>query len=444
VNRLPELRESLLDAARREHDRAGFADPSPPDPVAPGARSHRRSPHGRPTSLIAGAMMGLLVLAAAGFAATRLIQSGAPVTPRPGFSATPRAGFGVVEPGSAHLTAIATPDPNGGPAWGLRTLRTTRGLGCVEVGRRVGDEIGALGQDDAFADDGRFHPLPDTAITSGACELLDGAGHTFLAAASHGAAASGVVQDCQKTPTPAPAQLPAAARARLQKTPACPADDLRTLYYGLLGPQARSVTYRSDDGQLVTTPTVGPDGAYLVVRDDHPRQGPGTYFTVATSPASGLVSVQYRNGRRCVIPPPNRLGGATPCPLVGEVPLPAPPITSRQVATPVHASVVRSPTIGRVLDLSFVARLPVRDSRSHYAALIRLTPASGCAGRMLGGETSADTSAGRLVTLQIPIPRGCHGSATGNVTYVRTTGLATLPPPLGTGPLVGRVTARIP
>jgi RNA polymerase sigma-70 factor (ECF subfamily) len=39
---------------------------------------------------------------------------------------------------------------------------------------------------------------------------------------------------------------------------------------------------------------------------------------------------------------------------------------------------------------------------------------------------------------------GCRGRLTGRVTFVRTNGLSSLPPPLGDGPLVGRFSVTVP
>ena len=61
------------------------------------------------------------------------------------------------------MLPIAAPDPAGGPDWGMRVLSTTRGEGCLQLGRIVDGKLGALGQDDAFANDGRFHELPVSA-----------------------------------------------------------------------------------------------------------------------------------------------------------------------------------------------------------------------------------------------------------------------------------------
>ncbi len=59
--------------------------------------------------------------------------------------------------------------------------------------------------------------------------------------------------------TPAPVPV----RARAQPQPPCPAGDRRTLAYGLLGPNAQSLTYRAA-GKTVTQVTVGGGGGYLV------------------------------------------------------------------------------------------------------------------------------------------------------------------------------------
>jgi hypothetical protein len=333
----------------------------------------------------------------------------------------------------------------------MRVLSTTRGLGCVQVGRLLDGQIGAVGQDGAFADDGLFHPLPSTAISTGTtCELLDGAGQTFIAGVDEAVAASGVVQDCRESHVQLPAEIPPSVRARIrrleQATPVCPAQDLRTIYYGLLGPQAQSVTYRSNTGRVITTSTVGRQGAYLLVFSDTGSRRPSanSHFSFATGPGSGILSVQYGDGHQCVIRRPDRLGGARPCPPVGEVPVQAAAISASQVATPIHVSITTTPAGSRVVHLSFVARVAVRNSRSNYDALIVLPRNHGCAGRTVGGGTFADADAGQRVTQEIPISPGCHGLVTGRVTYVRTTGLNNLQPPVAPGPVVGRFAVTVP
>ena len=62
---------------------------------------------------------------------------------------------------SVRVLPLRVADPDGGPPWGLRVARTSRGLLCVEVGRVVGGRIGVLGRDGAFHDDGAFHPFAE-------------------------------------------------------------------------------------------------------------------------------------------------------------------------------------------------------------------------------------------------------------------------------------------
>jgi hypothetical protein len=47
--------------------------------------------------------------------------------------------------------------------------------------------------------------------------------------------------------------------------PVCPPSDLRNIYYGLLGPDAISISYPDPSGRLVSEKTVGAQGAYLAL-----------------------------------------------------------------------------------------------------------------------------------------------------------------------------------
>jgi hypothetical protein len=65
--------------------------------------------------------------------------------------ANPRAGLGKATAGTVHLLPTSTPDPRGGLPWGMRVLSTTRGAGCIQVGRLLDGELVAIGQDGASA-----------------------------------------------------------------------------------------------------------------------------------------------------------------------------------------------------------------------------------------------------------------------------------------------------
>src|SRR5271165_306725 len=102
---------------------------------------------------------GAVALAATG------VLSGSPVKPEVPLNAA--AGNGLPVAGaSAHLALLAA-DPGGGLPWGMRIEHTTRGQLCLQVGRVEGAQLGELGLDSAFGNDGRFHALPATVLPPG-------------------------------------------------------------------------------------------------------------------------------------------------------------------------------------------------------------------------------------------------------------------------------------
>ena len=104
----------------------------------------------------------VLATAAITLAATGVILTGSPVGTARAPIAT--AGEGIPVAGGARLLPLRAPDPAGGLPWGMRIIHTTRGLICVQIGRVDDDQLGQLGVDGAFHDDGRFHPLPADAL----------------------------------------------------------------------------------------------------------------------------------------------------------------------------------------------------------------------------------------------------------------------------------------
>ena len=139
---------------------------------------------------------------------------------------------------SARLLPLRVEDPAGGPPWGLRIVRTSRKLTCVQVGRVVDGQLGVLGQDGVAGNDGRFHPLPVTPRAElrrarrrrqRLHEHLDGdRGQRPAATARHAAS-----------------ETPAASAAALSR------EDERRVLFGLLGPEATSITYR-DHGRCAS------------------------------------------------------------------------------------------------------------------------------------------------------------------------------------------------
>ncbi|HUN78269.1 MAG TPA: hypothetical protein VMU32_05060 [Solirubrobacteraceae bacterium] len=253
----------------------------------------------RPSRLGVLAIAATLALAcsAVALAATGLL-SGSPVKPE----VTPNANAGNGLPVAgvhAGRIALLAPDPAGGLSWGLRVLPTTRGQTCVQVGRVQDGQLGELGVDSAFGDDGRFHPLspdvlpPGYGGSSGQTECAD-RGQTVIFEDSH-ADRSGVrllpgeleklqrlEQKARTSTNPAGEPLRTLDRQLQRLRPRThssavppgeippseylpPARDLRSLAYGLLGPHAVSVTYRTPEG-LRTVPVDARDGAFLIVQ----------------------------------------------------------------------------------------------------------------------------------------------------------------------------------
>ena len=337
--------------------------------------------------------VALAILAAAVALAATGVLTGEPVSNPPGVRFTPTTGVGTPLAGSAHLLDLRVPDPSGGAPWGMRTVRTTRGMGCAQIGRLVGGRLGVLGQDGAFSADGRFHEIPTTVLSQAECRQSDGAGHVFLAVSYQGMPASALPAGCAARPAPS-----------TPSHPICPAQDERIIYYGLLGPHARSVIYDDDRGHTVTARTSGPDGAYLVVLRPSARHPARGYFAPGTSPASGLKSVLYRDGRVCRIRSPRALGGAKACPLIGYIAPRARRLTSAELAVPVHVTVA-----GTRLRISFRARVAA-DAHSYYIVTARPEHIRVCGFSASGGPVARDIASGEVVHDTLSIPSQCRGA----------------------------------
>ena len=205
------------------------------------------------------------------------------------YPASPTSGLGTVLPNGDRLLPIRVADPDGGPPWGIRLVRTSRDDTCIQVGRVEDGQIGALGIDGAWGDDHEFHEIKPNDGMADICGATDGAGHGFANQAAHGAPASvdvplynsgGGSPDRCRSPyiPPRPAllgsgrKLSAALKKMLTQvqkqradSPVCPASSMRMIFAGLLGPDAKSITYRTPSGQTETEQTSGGVGAYLIV-----------------------------------------------------------------------------------------------------------------------------------------------------------------------------------
>lgn len=232
----------------------------------------------------AAAALGLAGGAVA-VAATGVLD-GAPVKPE--VQPAPGAGNGIPVSGGAARLALRVTDPDGGLPWGLRVLHTTRGQVCVQVGLVQGEQLGELGVDSAFGSDGRFHVLPADVLPPGyggsssdvEC-VAPGQTLIFEDANADRSAERLLPEEFTGPPSALPRNVP-------------PTQDLRALAYGLLGPHAVSVTYRTPVG-LRTVPVSGPDGVFLILE-------PAGYIA-STSTVGGSTSGEASPASVEVTPP---------------------------------------------------------------------------------------------------------------------------------------------
>jgi hypothetical protein len=419
-----------------------------------GARRPRRrrvGPSSRRVLILA--LVTVIAVAAAAVAATTGLLTGEPVTDPKGVGfGNPKAGLGVVLPKTARLAPLRVADPAGGLPWGVRAVTTTRGLGCVQVGRVQDGELGVVGQDGAFANDGKFHVMAPTVLSDAQCLAVDGAGHRFVAVSYNGLPASALPRACV-----APRRT-LSATPRATPPPTCPDADLRRVAYGLLGPEATAITYRSPDGAIHTQAVAGPDGAFLVVLPadaDHTNYG----FSVGRTPATAIASVRYRDGSVCRILSPIRQGGARPCPAKGYVEAGA-SLTSAAVASPVRVAVSDRPVAlpgpqGAPSDhewrltVRFRARVATHGANGYYQVTTTPERAGACGFGGLFAPVARDVAAGTVVSARQWIPGKCRGDLHVKVVLHRQTArradpLAYAGVPLKGDPVVGSATARIP
>jgi hypothetical protein len=403
----------------------------------------------------------LLLLAAAALAAGGVIQFGAPAKLPFSMYGSPREGSGALVPGTVRMLPIAAPDPAGGPAWGMRMLSTTRGEGCLQIGRLVDGKLGALGQDHAFANDGRFHELPVSAADDiNGCALLDGTGRLYTNVTADARPASawtgyGNPQAGCVPPTAGSYEkglhLTRHERELGQRPSAiCKQADLRNIYYGLLGSQAKSITYVLD-GHRHTLDTVGGNGAYLFVTraSAHQLLNFADAGTADIVPVDGPIKeIHYRDGSTCHLTAKSWIGGAYACTPslsepVGYVPVGKAP-TPAEVATPIHVHLTHGFRGRTAVALRFTARLPVTDARRIYT--IRWVE-PGMAPKAYAGEsTEGDIAAGQTIakTLEGGGRSLRPGIVHGTVAVQQALGAGGLEGPGSVSVVVGRFSIRVP
>lgn len=257
------------------------------------------------------------------------------------YPASADSGIGKVPPKGGRLLPIRVADPDGGPPWGIRLVKTTRGQTCIQVGRVVDGQIGQLGIDGAWHDDHKFHEIKPNDQLADICGATDSAGNGFVDQGIYGAPASvdvpldnssGARNACLdpymslspsvffrgrgKLP-PRLKRVLRYLRKQRRQNGDCPLSAMRMIFVGLLGPDAKSVTYRTPSGQTRTLPTAVGTGAYLIVFRETATDCLDFTRSLMTSPSGGcgpnntngaypdlqgpsaITRVTYADGKSC-------------------------------------------------------------------------------------------------------------------------------------------------
>jgi hypothetical protein len=363
---------------------------SAPQPGRGRRRTRRRA---IPASTVA-ALAALLVASAVALAVTGTFNTGSAVRApeRPVAS----VGAGVAQRGT-RLLPMRVADPAGGLPWGMRIVHTTRGLGCLQLGRVNGAQLGVLGQNGAFSDDGRFHPVAPNVIGyhRGTTEVSNCLPPGQAASEEAGIPQSGVFG------SPHSETIPASARRRIS--------------YGLLGPDAVSVSYEAA-GQQHTIPVEPGSGAYLVVMANLPKAafetGGGAFSTNGlVTPQGSISTITYRmHGKLCSESRPASEGASThpQCPRLPPARLPG---TPHRLHRPVH---VRITPNGAAL-VTFTAPRAVTSALSDYAVEV---PAP-CHKGTVVTPVERDVGAGEVVHVSLPdlFANECGSTVTVRVVY---------------------------
>ncbi len=398
--------------------------------------------------------VGVLVAGAASAGAALLFGSGQAVAPAFVLPATPAAGLGEPVSQSPALLPMRVADPDGGPPWGMRVIRTSRGLVCLQAGRVVNGQLGALGTGYAFHGDQRFHPfLADDAVSTDACPAVGAAGTAFLPGPPVIVPANGLplagenVAPGDQVHCDLPGQENWGVR--------CPQAELRQVAVGLLGPDARSIEVTDADGSSFTIDPVGPEGAYLIVLPAQPNanagirsgayQGPFGY--VSSEPGGATLEVTYDDGFRCQIPigtgrqchaqstagpglpSATRLRAAVQAVYVPLEEHPESPLLVEGAggsgSFPGRTGPNGSDAPGPALAITFEAPVAAASAASAYVVELKPDPDAGCAtpSVIVSQPTGSTLPAGARVSITVPLETSCATSYSGRVFYAASSSI---------------------
>ena len=329
----------------------------------------------------------------------------------------------------------------GGPPWGLRLVKTTRGETCVQLGRVQNGQLGSLGIADAWNNDHKFHAIPPSARAAMdmGCGATDAVGHGFVNIGILGESDSASLGGPWLSgPAASGCKLAGSGGPAPASWPICPAGSNRIIFYGLLGPDAVSVTYRTPSGGLATERTVRVVGAYLLVFPYNGKtcaeydQAAGMSRSCngdigSTSPdpmlPGAITEVSYTHGRSCELS-----GRAQQCPVVGWVPFKVKHVSREEVATAVHVRIFpagmygcpnrlglgcdgilrQSPSREVPIQWTFTARVAVTNSSTSYGWSLQAP--NGCGSVGGSGATSSNIRAGQTIRYSTFLPASCQGT----------------------------------
>ncbi|HEX3511044.1 MAG TPA: hypothetical protein VHT27_08095 [Solirubrobacteraceae bacterium] len=414
--------------------------------------AHERQPRrwSRGGGLALPLAVGISILAAASAAAALLLSSGETVAPAFVLPATPAAGLGEPIPQTLALLPIpSVADPEGGPPWGMRVIRTTRGLLCLQAGRVVDHQLGALGTGYAFHGDQRFHPfLADDAISTDACPAVGSSGKAFLPGPP-------VIVPANALPLAGenispPDQLHCDLPGQQNWGVRCPQSELRQVAVGLLGPDARSIEVTNPDGSSFTIDPYGSEGAYLIVlpaqQNANASMSSGAYESpfgyVSHAPGGAVLKVTYDDGVQCQIPitspgqqchaqstagpglpPASALKSAVQASYVPLDKHPESPLLMEKAggngSFAGRTESDGSDAPGPAVTVTFKAPVDASSAASAYVVELRPHPVAGCAtpAVIVSQPTSQTLLAGTEVNITVPLETSCATSYAGRVFY---------------------------
>jgi hypothetical protein len=298
----------------------------------------------------------------------------------------------------------------------------------VQIGRVENGQLGQLGIDGAFGDDGRFHPLPADALPD---VISDFHGWDFENCAAPGEIYAGDSVGLEASGASSPPRGHGVPAGR------------REISFGLLGAHAVSITYRSGSSTY-TQPVLPGLGAFLIVQrysgDRQPGSVSETVGSDAPFPYSGpadpngaLTAITYRyDGKPCTITGREH---ARPCGLSNYPPPRPTPLPV--IHAPLHVHLQIHGHLLAAGELSFRAPYAVTNAREGYYVSARV-------GRRGVASTGTDSDIARGANVIIPIGDLLSQAGTRAVTLeVSYTGFGDYngPPESST---IGVVTVRLP